>query len=473
MPRCGNDDQRPFNYTNLFVDLNGFPYLLGEYLDRQGLQLIDRSAIVSNISIDTSDAMRAVIDISIDDIGKRSSGYANITGNNTKQRRLLDLISKNSLKLDGQLPVLKSGIIIRVNYQLENQRTRQVMRSMVEDLRITNRSFFIDINQRNPNDNAIVVNFSNSIVSTINEFTHGRDRMVLRITNVQMFYESVTDRQPVPRIKQSLTAHPYDHYYNHVKPGSSEAYYYHDEMQHRHFLGDPCDFGNETIQNICPPTWTMFNQFYHFNDGGRSIVLHNQEIYDPLGRVILVPCGKVAVNRSFIINPGHRLIFKFSVWKNDVTAVFDTLSIAKAIKAKFYNCCDTNCSCDCDHDEHDHHHHKPHHKPPKPDHRTPEYEQLIQMLYDERQKNQEQGTMITELLAKIKELESGMGEDVPEIPDDPNCNCDCDCEEDHMEINERIDDLANQLAEEDIDPMTPETVEEIFNEVVNKQEGEI
>ena len=81
--------------------------------------------------------------------------------------------------------------------------------------------------------------------------------------------------------------------------------------------------------------------------------------------------------------------------------------------------------------------------------------------------------MITELLAKIKELESEMGENIPETPDDPNCNCDCDCEEDHMEINERIDDLANQLAEEDIDPMTPETVEEIFNEVVNKEEGEI
>lgn len=483
MPKCSNDNQRPVNFTNLFVDLNGFQYLLGEYLDRQGLQMIDRSAVASEICVDASDSMRAVIYVNIDDIGKLSSGYPNITGNNAKQRRLVDLISKNAYKLDGQLPVLKSGIVVRVNYQLENQRTRRVMRSMVEDLRIINRNYYVDINQRNPNDNAVIVNFSNSIVSTINEFTHGRDRMQIRITNIQLFYEAVTERQPIPRVKQSLTAHPYDGMYNNVRPGTPDEYYYHSMMQNTHFMGDPYDRPEE-IQQLCPPHWAMFNQFYHFDQEGRSIVLHNQEIYDPMSKVTLIPCGKVNVNRTFIINPGHRLIFNFSIWKNDVTSVADTLSVAQALKAKFYNCCDTSHDCDCGNIDFDgeeivpnqcncNHHNRPappeRPEPPK-DHRGEEYHQLVQMLYDERQRNQEQGNTITELLQKIKELEETIANSgITEDPEPDDCDCGCDCDADHDEINTRIDELAGKVAAEDIDPMSPDTVEEIFREVVNSE----
>lgn len=481
MHRCEHGDTpRPNTHAHVFIDMNGFPYLLAEYMDRNRLQHVDRSAIVSGITIDTSDAMRAVIDISINDIGERSDSTPNIVGNSTKTKRLLNIISRNANRLEGNLPVLKSGIIMRVNYQLEVQRTTQVLRSMVEDLRISDRSYFLDINRLNFDDNAVVTNFSNSMVSTINEFTHGRERMVLRITNVQMFYELVSDRQPIPRIKQSLTAHPYDCPNSHILPGTNEEYYYHREMQHRHYIGDPPGYTENEL--ISPPQWAMFNQFYHFDQDGRRIVLHRNEIYDPMIKTTLIPCGTANVNRMFVINPGHRLIFKFSVWKNDVTAIFDTLNVARALKAKFYNCCDDHHhhhECQCNHDnfddhwDHNHGFHDHHHK-------DDEYRKLVSMLYEERQRNELNGKTINELLTKINVLEdkiAELGGDTPGegpitpvepgTPEDPSEDCECGC--DHTDINEKLDYLGQKVDEEDIDPMPTEVVEQIFQEVTNNE----
>lgn len=481
-----NDNLKPSDRTHVFVDLNGFPYLLAEYINRNKLQHVDRSCISSGITVDTSDAMRAIIDIKINDIGERSDCTPNIIGNNTKQKRLLNIISNHSNRLDGKLPVLKSGIIIRVNYQLENQRTRQVLRSMVEDLRIFERNYFIDINRLNFNDNAIVVNFASSIVSSINEFTHGRDRMIIRITNVQMFYESVNSGQSLPRIKQSLTPHQNDFYTESVIPGTNEEYFYHQELQHRHYIGDPPMYiGYDEGSKLYPPSWAMFNEYYHFDQDGRRIIFHFNEIYDPLRKVNMIPCGTVAVNRTFIINPGHRLIFKFSIWKNDVTAIFDTLNVAKALKAKFYNCCNDHHH-DNYHDDRDHSHKcdcnhygkPPINEPPHHDHHRPdEYNQLINMLYDERKQNETNGKLISELLDKIKILEDKLNNsetnpgEPPLIPDDPTEDCECGC--DHTEINDKIDGINQRLDDEDIDPMPEEVIEEIFNNVINNKEGEI
>lgn len=474
---CG-ENTMPSNRAHVFVDLNGFPYLLAEYMDRERLERVDRTAIMSGITVDLSDAMRAVVDISINDIGERSDCTPNIHGNSSKTKRLLDMISRHANRLEGELPVLKSGIIMRVNYRLEMQRTKQVIRSMVEDLRITDRKYLLDINRLNFNDNAVIVNFNSSMVSTINEFTHGREPMVIRITSVQMFYELVSDRQPTPRIKQSMVAHPYDHCNSHIRPGSNEEYYYHQEMQHRHYIGDP-PYSDENNM-LCPPSWAMFNQFYHFDQEGRRIILHHDEIYDPMRKVTLIPCGTVSVNRMFNINPGHRLIFKFSVWKNDVTAIFDTLKVASALKAKFYNCCD---HYHCDETIGDDHCCKPPkpQRPPKPDDdydhdhghhhhpRSNEYNQLVSMLYDSQKQNERNGKMISELLERIATLEGtikDLGGELPSEPvlppeeetppsEDENNGCDCGC--DH----------------EDIDPMPDEVVESIFKDVVESKEGEI
>ena len=81
-------------HVNGFIDLNGVPYLLGEYLNKRTFQQVDRSVIKSEINVDLSEAMRAVIDINIDDIGKRASdGYPSIVGNNSKYNQLLNMAS--------------------------------------------------------------------------------------------------------------------------------------------------------------------------------------------------------------------------------------------------------------------------------------------------------------------------------------------------------------------------------------------
>lgn len=466
----GKNSAMPQAHANVVIDLNGMPYLLGEYMDKCELQQIDRSAIRSEILIDDSDAMRAVIDVSINDIGKMSDGRLNIVGNNSKQRKLLDIISKNANVLNHQLPVLRSGIMMRVNYRLENNRTGHTLGSMAEDLLIPHRNYFLDINPKDIDDNAIIVNFSNSMVSTINNFTHGRDRMLLRITSIQMFYVGVANGPNMPRIKQSLVSHEFNQPCG-VKPGSTDSYFYHDQMQHHHFLGDPNPghggYGHEDVNAMCPPTWASFNRFYHFDNECKDAVLHNQEIYDPLCSTFLVPCGNITVNQTFIVNPGHRLIFKFSVWKNDLTVISNMSMIAKALKAECFHMHDWF----------------------RDKHHEVDHDHLVEMLYHERQRNEQQEQMIRELMNKIGYLEALIQASIPgqdpnrpvnPLPKDPplvtpvpggnneGCGCD-DCETEHQEINDRIDQLADRVDAEDIDPMPADVLEKIFHEVKDEQ----
>ena len=60
-------------HTNTFLDLNGIPYLYAEYFDNRNLQPVDRTFIKSVIFIDQSESIRAIIYISIDEIGNRVS----------------------------------------------------------------------------------------------------------------------------------------------------------------------------------------------------------------------------------------------------------------------------------------------------------------------------------------------------------------------------------------------------------------
>lgn len=461
-------------HTNAFLDLNGIPYLLGEYLDKRRFQQIDPALIRSEVFIDQRESMRAIIDISIDDIGSRASdGYPAIVGNNTKQRSLLKMISSQADELNHQFDVIRSGIIMRVNYQLENQRTGQMLRSMVENLRIHDRSYFLNINPRNVNDNAIIVNFSNSMVSTINEFTHGRDPMVLRITSVQMFYECLRRDPSIPRIQQANG--PW-------APGSEVDYYrYHEQMQNRHVITpNGCryeGFGNESPEMIAPPTWTMISRYYHFDQSGHDIVFHDREINDPMAAAVLVPCGTVQINRAFMINPGHRLVFKFSVWKNDLTVVSDALAIAEAIRTPYFNGCRPPYMPDA--------------KPPYPTFDDCEYVkpyhpahhhhdgEVLRALRESQEINEQQSQMISRLtnaVNSLREIVSKQHGDDVEVPDvipmPPNKpphhkpghggfiidkirelekmledlkNSGSDSECDHAEIDQKIDDLQKEI----------------------------
>ena len=340
MHNCECVNQNANGHVNAFIDLNGIPYLLAEYLDRNNFQQIDRSQIKSEIIVDQSESMRAVIDVSIDDIGKRASdGYPAIIGNTTKHTNLLKMISDNCEIMDHQFNVLRRGIVIRVDYQLENYRTGQVIRSMTESFKIMDRNYFLDINPRNADDNAIIVNFCNTMVSTINEFTHGRDPMMMRITNIHMSYEMVKQSPKMPRIKQSLmgSSNPCMLPTNYGL--EKDMYRYHDMMQNRHFMPgwDPNSFVPEDPTMIMPSTWSMFNRFYRFDSNASDIVIHGQEVNNPMTKVALIPCGVVRVNRTFMINPGHRIIFKFCIWKNDLTVINDTTQVAQCLRAPMVN----------------------------------------------------------------------------------------------------------------------------------------
>ena len=413
-----NINRVPGIHTNAFVDLNGIPYLLAEYLDKREFQQLERSAIRSEIFIDESEAMRAIIDINIDDIGRRGSdGLPCISGNNTKQIKLLDMIRNNADMMHNQLNVLRRGIVLKVFYQVENYTTKQTLRTMVETFRIINRDYFMDINPRNINDNAIIAHFADAMVSTINTFTHGRDRMVLRVTHLQMFYECVRPDIKMPRIKQT----PY--WPAHELPtccGSEmDCYQYHEKFQSQQYIGTPpmyddC-YGHEDVSMITPPMWSMFNRFYRFDHNGMDIILHGQEINDPMVKVQEIPCGTVRINRAFMINPGHRLIFKFNIWKNDVTVVTDTTRIAQTLRAPFLDHCHDNCSgfeyddhrCDC-------------HDPINPD-----YETLLRMMHHNRHVNDMQSCAINQLtqaLCNLQDIVKSLGGYRPDDPDDPNIN---------------------------------------------------
>ena len=430
------------NHTNVFVDLNGIPYLLAEYLDRTEFQQVDRSQIKSEIVIDQSDAMRAIIDISIDDIGKRTSdGLPATVGNTTKQKKLMKMIDYYKDQMNHQLCVLRRGIVMRVNYQLENSRTRQVIRSMCEDLRITDRNYFLDINPNDINDNGIIVNFSNSLVSTVNEFTHGMDRMVLRITNIQMMYEYVKTSPKMPRVKQSLSGNA-----NNILPSEHcddmNYYRYHDQMQNRHVIGNPGGCGCDTYSLdvnglVSPPSLASFNRFYQFSEDQKCIILHGQEIYDQYCQTALIPCGTVVVNRAFIINPGHRLIFKFSVWKNDCTVVNDTSKIAQILQVPTF----VNHGCECNHHHHDHH-----------DECKPDYDIIMREIRSIIRSDRQQNQMINQLMGLITNLQTLISnlhnQGIPPIdpiePDDDN-KCSCGCNVVHDEMNTKIEQITNDI----------------------------
>lgn len=440
-------------HVNAFLDLSNIPYLLSEYIDRRDIQQIDRDIVRTDVYVDQKESMRAIIDINIDDIGRRGSdGRLAIKGNNSKQRHLLDIISKNCVRLDHQLDVIRPGIVIRVNYRLENYRTRQVLRSMTEDLRCRDRSYFMDINPREINDNAIIVNFANSMVSTINEFTHGIDKMIIRITDIQLFYECLSRVPNMEHIDIDHTFgkhHPCDGYGDHYD------YYRHHEDKHYRPRVPSGAYGDEDVRTISHPDWDMFNRFYHFDNGGKDIILHPTEINDPSCRVKLIPCGKLTVNRTFMINPGHRIIYKFSIWKNDLTIVTDTTKVAQTLRAPIASGYFDPAMFEDNRKE------------------DREYDHLLRMLRETSMINNQQSYAIGQLTQLVKDLErkvrklshaeapgnpdignpdddgntdkpdDPVGGDpiTPEEPGDDNHQCDCDCDCDDIEAIP-LDDIA-------------------------------
>lgn len=419
-------------HTNAFIDINGFPYLIADYLDRRQFKQIDRSMIKSSIEVDQSESMRAIFDINVDDIGKRADGSLGIIGNNTKQVNLVEMINRNFSRLQNRLDVLRKGIVVRINYRVENHRTGQTIKTMNESFRISMPNYFLDVNPKNVNDNGIIANYSGSSVSSINTFTHGTDKMIFRITNIELFYECVKNGPCRPVGKEMYVGQPMKLMYDTF----GDEFCMHQYQQNIAGQSDPFFYGNEPVENICPPSWLMFNHFYHFDNNGKDIIIHNDEVYDRNVQTHLIPCGTVFVNRAIVINPCQRIIFKFCVWKNDTTVVNDSTMIASALRASvrdpYYDGpsqiypSDEIIDCRPGHNHgHDHY---------------PDMEALMRMIHSGKEMDYNQNAAINqmnELLVELKNTlaelkgEGNEGEDTPTIPTLPEAPTDKPCKPPH------------------------------------------
>jgi len=317
--------------NKLFLDLNGIPYVVGEYFDNRNLHTVDRTLISNGIIIDTSEAYRAVVKVNIDDIGRRASDNLPATvGNRSKQKALLAMIQNNAPRLNQVLDMAKPDLIVRVNYRIEDMKTTQIIRAASEDIKISQKSYFIDIND-DLNDNALVVNFADSIVSTLNHFTHGTDRMLIRITSIEMFYQIMKRKSPSANASTDASNWNIAYEYSMQNPMFNPYY-------HHQFYQPQLDIYGNKVEKFLPSSWWAFNHFYHFDNMGSDLILHKQEIDDTHNESYLVAAGTVTVNRAFEINPGHRIIFQLSVWKNNLTVVNDTSKIAKALNTCMLDC---------------------------------------------------------------------------------------------------------------------------------------
>ena len=343
------------SHINALVNINGMPYLLGEYLDDRCWQQLNEYDVVNDITVDTSEAMRAIIDISLKDIPTNQDGSMYLIGNSALANILYGKINKYYNNYCGKLDTIRNTLKIKVNYQLENAHTGQIIRSTVEEFRLNQRNYFVKINVENTNDNPILSNFSNTIVSSITQFTHGRERMLLRITNIQLCYECVKPKPyglragEMMRFSRSLEFPILD--------GTEDSIYeYHRRMQNSQlFPDDGLHREGPDIVDFNPPRWANTTAFYHFENRYNSLILHENEIYDRKIRVVEIPCGTINVNRSFYINPGHQLIFKFSIWKNDIAIINEPAKLAKALHI-YNNEYTHDYPCDHEHNSHSHHH---------------------------------------------------------------------------------------------------------------------
>lgn len=317
MELCGSRD-------NVFIDLNGIPYLVAEYVDKNKLFPVQSSELKNEVFVDERDrdALRTVISVNIADFPTRGSDlYPYIVGNNRKYENLLNMISCLPDNYNHKLDVLLPQLVVQINYQLENAKTGHLMRSMVDTYDLNDRNYAFYINPYDVTDNAILSNFTDTRVTGINHFTHGREPMQFRITNISLKYKVLDRDQYKCKPKTVHDVHRY-HRYN----------------ERDHILGEPRDRRYHYDEDIMPPSWSMLSQFYHFEDDGHRIVLQEDEIHHPGVKYYEIPCGRIFVNRTFLINPGQRIIFKFCIWKNDITIVDDTIDVAAAIKAPISNC---------------------------------------------------------------------------------------------------------------------------------------
>ena len=202
------------NAINAFIDINGHPYILDDYLDDIRFKQIDVASVSNSISISSPETNRTIVEISIDNTKP-------IIGNRIKYSRLIETIFKN-VRTDRQniLPVIQKSLIAEVSYTLENQQTGEILKSANEKLSIKNRDYFLDINVKSIADNAIdnclITHFEDSLVTSVMEFLHGSETMICRVNNIKLFYPAVLHKEHRHHHHKDRFRHEEVHHFEHV-----------------------------------------------------------------------------------------------------------------------------------------------------------------------------------------------------------------------------------------------------------------
>lgn len=291
--------------VNGFISVKSKPYLLGYYLNNYQYIPLDTAVLSNGVAIDTSVDGQALIEINIDQTRKAGDGTPLLVGNSEKKEELeAQVMNYREFIAHNRFSVIRKGLVVRINYRLENQRTGVPIKTVTEDFKIFDSGFYSYSAGVNAADPAVVVNFSDSIIASVNQFTHGVDPIVIRINSVHLYYEVLSPLFEAPRRRDvSLMTFGYP------------------------LLQPPCGCRSNHIDD---PRFRGFNNLYRFGTDNNDIFLNQTEI-DTSKRVELLECGAFYLNKSFVVVPTQRILFKVSVWKNDLTVVSNTYRIANIL----------------------------------------------------------------------------------------------------------------------------------------------
>lgn len=303
--------------TNAFLTIQGYPYILNDYLENTIFKQIDQALITNSLSISNSGPGRTIVDFSIDDTKP-------IFGNKIKYQRFMEAIFKNVCGHQSNiLPVLQKKIIVQIDYQLENQRTGQLLKSATEKLEIRKRDYFMDVNVRSVNDNSldnsILTNFSDSLTTSITEFLHGSETMLCRITGISLFYPAI------------ISPHHHSHLLRHSTHTTPHAHHPNSKNVHvpNPHLNGPVHKNYLHPEKDCHTH--QYNNLYHYDNNYSDIHFHHAEIEDKPNHIVLIPVGSWKFNQVFRVATGHKIVFKYSIWKSDIIMVKNTRGIAELL----------------------------------------------------------------------------------------------------------------------------------------------
>lgn len=301
---------------NAFIDVKGVPYLCGYYLNNVAFQNLSATQVESSISVDNTIEGRTLVDIKIDDLDHDDNGLILPTGNFEKREQLEQMIMnyRDYIGLNS-FEVVKNGLVVQINYRIEDRVSGRTIKVSTDSYTIYNSGFYSYIGDTNIADPAVVLKYCDSAVAAINQFSYGIQDLVLRINSIHLYYACV------PSIRKHRPVHYPPHYaYGYPVPSPTIS-------------RDP-RYGCRLNE--------YRNDLYRFGNNNKDIFINKDEVENEREDIRLIPCGAKYINRAFAIAPMQRILFKFTVWKNDLTIVPDTYRIANILGIYSFDSFDRN-----------------------------------------------------------------------------------------------------------------------------------